>query len=601
MIINYKIIKLISFIVFLLLFNDLNSFASTEDSFDIKLPYDENLSSSYDVTITSDLKKLLFIKQETYDKYGDRPRVDKNTIAIINLDKKIQSIFDLKWVDYWDFFDSSYIFNNNYLIYPNGNNDYCGLLDLNTYKITNKDSYNNIYKIEFEKISKFNTESERDEDCVSIIDEYKNKKLLGYFFPKMPIDEIIKITNNKLLVKGDNRVKLFELNYKNEPNLIYDMNLNLNSDDFHSLDIEKKIIIFKGNYKSDLNRYTFFDIEKGEIIKTMKLHGVFSMYRNFLIIQNFQNNTELIDFDSEKEITSFSFPSYSKYDDYSNKTINGHIMKLKFTESGDLLVMGHNHFNKFPDPNNIKGEIFRLKVTKFSNEELNNYLNELKISLELIEKNRKIDEDKIKLDKEKEEIEKKILAKSLISLQDEVNKEIEKKILAKSLNFSFIGNFSEGLALIIVNNKYGFINKSGEVVIPIKFNSVRNFSEGLALIRVNNKWGFINKSGKIIIPTKFDYVYGFSDGLARVMVNNKWDFINKSGKVVIHTKFDYVDNFSEGLACVHVNNKYGFINKSGKVVIPIEFDSVDNFSKGLARVNVNNKYGFINKSGKIVF
>ncbi|EAK1349894.1 WG repeat-containing protein, partial [Campylobacter coli] len=55
---------------------------------------------------------------------------------------------------------------------------------------------------------------------------------------------------------------------------------------------------------------------------------------------------------------------------------------------------------------------------------------------------------------------------------------------------------------------------------------------------LNGKWGFIDKSGKIVIEPKFDGVGNFSEGLAGVELNGKWGFIDKSGKIVIEPKFD---------------------------------------------------------------
>ena len=66
-----------------------------------------------------------------------------------------------------------------------------------------------------------------------------------------------------------------------------------------------------------------------------------------------------------------------------------------------------------------------------------------------------------------------------------------------------------------------------------KYNSVYDFSEGLAGVETNDKWGFVNKSGKEVIPCKYDDVYDFSEGLAGVKMNGKWGFVNKSGKEVI--------------------------------------------------------------------
>ena len=65
-----------------------------------------------------------------------------------------------------------------------------------------------------------------------------------------------------------------------------------------------------------------------------------------------------------------------------------------------------------------------------------------------------------------------------------------------------------------------------------------------------SKYGFIDKSGKVVIEPQFDWVGAFSEGLARVKKDGKYGFIDKSGKVVIEPQFDEVRAFSEGLAKV---------------------------------------------------
>ncbi|MFH5163641.1 WG repeat-containing protein [Campylobacter coli] len=60
------------------------------------------------------------------------------------------------------------------------------------------------------------------------------------------------------------------------------------------------------------------------------------------------------------------------------------------------------------------------------------------------------------------------------------------------------------MAKVELNRKYGFIDKSGKIVIEPKFDGVGNFSEGLAKVKLNGKYGFIDKSGKIVIEPKFD-------------------------------------------------------------------------------------------------
>ena len=67
-------------------------------------------------------------------------------------------------------------------------------------------------------------------------------------------------------------------------------------------------------------------------------------------------------------------------------------------------------------------------------------------------------------------------------------------------------------------------------MIPIKYDDADSFSEGLATVKLNDKYGFIDKTGKEVIPIKYDYAEGFSEGLAQVKLNNKWFYINQKGE-----------------------------------------------------------------------
>lgn len=109
----------------------------------------------------------------------------------------------------------------------------------------------------------------------------------------------------------------------------------------------------------------------------------------------------------------------------------------------------------------------------------------------------------------------------------------------------FIIFLSSGLAQennpffpIIINGKFGFIDKTGNVVITPKFDEIMPFSEGLALVVLNHKKIFIDKTGKVVIePKNFEPINNFTDGLARGEVTNRKrynkGYIDKAGRLVI--------------------------------------------------------------------
>lgn len=81
----------------------------------------------------------------------------------------------------------------------------------------------------------------------------------------------------------------------------------------------------------------------------------------------------------------------------------------------------------------------------------------------------------------------------------------------------------------------GYINAQGNIAIPPdrKFEKAEPFSEGLAPVQMSNKWGFIDKSGKIVIDPKFEEASSFKNGLAYVKVNAaEQGYINHSGQFV---------------------------------------------------------------------
>ncbi|MUG96842.1 Hsp70 family protein [Scytonema sp. UIC 10036] len=163
----------------------------------------------------------------------------------------------------------------------------------------------------------------------------------------------------------------------------------------------------------------------------------------------------------------------------------------------------------------------------------------------------------------------------------------------------------EVLATVKVNDKWGYIDRTGKFVIPPQFDYARPFFDGLARVEVNGKYGYIDSTGNFAILPLFDYTdpwsfLDFSEGRATVKVNDKWGHIDRTGKFVIPPQFDDADSFSEGLAAVRMNGKYGYIDSTGKFVTQLIFDNVYSFSEELAAVGINGKYGYIDSTGKFV-
>ena len=100
------------------------------------------------------------------------------------------------------------------------------------------------------------------------------------------------------------------------------------------------------------------------------------------------------------------------------------------------------------------------------------------------------------------------------------------------------------------------------------------FVDGLGLVKANGKVGFVDETGELVIPYQYDEAYPFEDGLARVRVGGKWGVIGRSGNEVVEPQYARLSAFDdEGLAYYTLRRSEtdwpwsaGIINRSGETI-----------------------------------
>jgi hypothetical protein len=198
-------------------------------------------------------------------------------------------------------------------------------------------------------------------------------------------------------------------------------------------------------------------------------------------------------------------------------------------------------------------------------------------------------------------------------------------LLEPRLEFDNMNCFHEGLAAVKSKDHWGFIDKTGSIVIPLEYEQAHCFNEGAAVVKKDGKWSYINKLNIELTQLEYDQIYSFKNGLAVVKRKDKYGFIDKTGDVVIPLEYDLANSFNEGLAPAMKNGKYGYIDQAGKTIIPFElpYTYADCFCDGLAKVMIGvrnsppsdciddkyiewmtarlyNRWGFIDKAGNPV-
>ena len=117
-----------------------------------------------------------------------------------------------------------------------------------------------------------------------------------------------------------------------------------------------------------------------------------------------------------------------------------------------------------------------------------------------------------------------------------------------------------------IGDKWGILTANGEQLAEVKFDSVGVFHDGLAVVKAAERYGYINRSGAIVIPIQWMNAYDFSEGLAALRVDKKhFQFINTAGTVVIKSKkYDSVGRFRNGVCRVVKGGKVKWIDTKGK-------------------------------------
>ncbi|WP_309732573.1 WG repeat-containing protein [Chamaesiphon sp. OTE_75_metabat_556] len=169
--------------------------------------------------------------------------------------------------------------------------------------------------------------------------------------------------------------------------------------------------------------------------------------------------------------------------------------------------------------------------------------------------------------------------------------------------------------LFMRNDKFGYIDRTGKIVILARYTSAEDFSEGLALVspidKKSNGSGYIDRMGKKVVKTETSSALTdveprslpkFSNGLSPRLVRDLLGYEDKAGELVIPARYAIPDRgmgeYVSELSIVFRGNNDRYAATS------------INFHGGLAAVILpercgilwtRNCYGYIDTTGKLVF
>jgi len=187
----------------------------------------------------------------------------------------------------------------------------------------------------------------------------------------------------------------------------------------------------------------------------------------------------------------------------------------------------------------------------------------------------------------------------------------------------------DGLYLVCRNEKWGMVNREGEILVEPELRHEPKFENGYAVVAVADAfalrggsepdeygsfYGVISTAGEWILPAEYDSIsISGNSGTILVEKNQKFGYADMEGEFFIQPEYDRAHEFTGDYAAVAKNydrtddrdslpyaTSWGMIDRSGRLVVPLDYDWLETGETGPALAQLNGKYGYVNAENEIV-
>ena len=153
--------------------------------------------------------------------------------------------------------------------------------------------------------------------------------------------------------------------------------------------------------------------------------------------------------------------------------------------------------------------------------------------------------------------------------------------------------------ITVKEERYAFYDVKGQPLFQETWEYADQFSEGLAAVRKNGKWGYINRKGEVVIPYQFEYAHRFRPQWRETSVIKDGQFydINHDGNIIrtmsgipdfgsFFSPLELLPDRDRYESYINIGNgfeiftdkktrKMGLINYAGVLLLPAEYDHLE--------------------------
>lgn len=125
------------------------------------------------------------------------------------------------------------------------------------------------------------------------------------------------------------------------------------------------------------------------------------------------------------------------------------------------------------------------------------------------------------------------------------------------------------------NERWGFKDKNGNIIVePIYKKLIRLGDSSWIVQNKRNKFGLIDNSGNVIVPIKYNHADRLVTKFAKF--GNIYDYgvYDEYGNTIVEPKFSKIDILYGKMFLTYKNYKYGIVGFDGKTILENEFEDI---------------------------
>ena len=133
------------------------------------------------------------------------------------------------------------------------------------------------------------------------------------------------------------------------------------------------------------------------------------------------------------------------------------------------------------------------------------------------------------------------------------------------------------------NEKFGYINQEGQLLINCQYEDASPFYDGLAIVSKLGKYGLINKRNEPVVDLVYDEILEPHDQFFIAQQQGRYGLLNQQGKTAIAFKYTEIQRLDNGQYLLEDTSGFYLLNNAAQQLssVPMVYEEVAQYLSGL--------------------